>query len=138
METITTDSFEKFVHHVGKIRTYLGEQRQLIQLAIFRELTDNYCEIDPEDFGNDELEFAVEYGYLNPDLSVGWEYEDIPFHENSDMIILTESLHEVKIMTEGNHSDDFKNQFEKEFDAPLDFNHKMFWTNVFGINIDFR
>ena len=137
-EIIIRDGFEYFMDHIKNIRQSFPQQRRLIQLSIFRYLTSQDFEIRPDQFENfqDDIDFASEHGYLNPDLSPSWEYGDNPFHENPDMMILTESLHEVKRVMESGLTDDFKIRFREEFDAPLDFNHRMFWTNVLGTGIE--
>ncbi|OMP30496.1 hypothetical protein BKM32_14090 [Mangrovimonas sp. DI 80] len=84
----------------------------------------------------EEYDFAIEYGYLYPDLTPNFTFNDETIPDDPiDMQILGKSLKKIIDFMDIGAPVGFMKYYQDYFEAPFDKTDKQFWEEVFKMKI---
>lgn len=127
--------FLRFIKHVNIIRDHSRHDNVLINTSLYKHFADPNIDIDLDAL-TEEFDFAIEYGYLFPDLRPNFgDHEDSFPEDPINMKILGKSLKKIMDFMEIGAPIGFMKYYQDYFKAPFDKTNKQFWEEVFKMRI---
>ncbi|WP_076664438.1 hypothetical protein [Mangrovimonas sp. DI 80] len=127
--------FLRFIKHVNVIRDHSRHDNVLINTSLYRHFSKQDIKINLDNF-TEEYDFAIEYGYLYPDLTPNFTFNDETIPDDPiDMQILGKSLKKIIDFMDIGAPVGFMKYYQDYFEAPFDKTDKQFWEEVFKMKI---
>lgn len=127
--------FLRFIKHVNVIRDHSRHDNVLINTSLYRHFSEQDIKINLDNF-TEEYDFAIEYGYLYPDLTPNFTFNDETIPDDPiDMQILGKSLKKIIDFMDIGAPVGFMKYYQDYFEAPFDKTNKEFWEEVFKMKI---
>lgn len=119
--------FEELCKVVNKL---LGRNNRIINGIIFKSYTGKDVTIRWEG-SQDELDEAFANDYINSELEILWD-------ATKEMKEIENALEKVRrFLSSSSLNNDFFQEYEDNYNAPLDINNKKFWEEVFEASVSF-
>ncbi|WP_053975505.1 hypothetical protein [Mangrovimonas xylaniphaga] len=127
--------FLRFIKHVNVIRDHSRHDNVLINTSLYKHFSEQDIKINLDNF-TEEYDFAIEYGYLYPDLTPNFTFNDETIPDDPiDMQILGKSLKKIIDFMDIGAPVGFMKYYQDYFEAPFDKTDKKFWEEVFKMKI---